>query len=283
MFDKVKYIYFFNYLYHLKKKPANELVLTRAKSKSQKLLENCSCKYYCPVENCKFYFGSDKYLPTFHSLKNHFIRIHGVKTFSCSKCQRSFSIKSEMERHEESCGVVFKCSCGCPYASRLSLLKHARKKKHTLIDEPKIDVSNKVKKKDDIEPMIEAKRQKVKILPKMVDSQSHVFLIPLAVNSANTSTSLESCQVDLECQNDQRSLGCQTIFQDVTNETQEIACQTIYNNLIEVSDLKRIMKNQLFLFSLIQNFFSPFQALWTTPPYIHANFNFFYDIIKSRN
>ena len=50
---------------------------------------------------CKFYYDSEKYLPTFHSLKNHFIRIHGEKNYACKKCSRSFSIKSEMERHEE--------------------------------------------------------------------------------------------------------------------------------------------------------------------------------------
>lgn len=144
-----------NLNFHLEKvhrvklnKKTNELLITRARSKSQKILENCNCKYYCPIPMCKFYYDSEKYLPTFHSLKNHFIRIHGEKNYACKKCSRSFSIKSEMERHEENCGIVFKCSCGCPYASRLSLLKHARKKNHKLPNESQNKEPNQQKKID---------------------------------------------------------------------------------------------------------------------------------------
>lgn len=81
----------------------NELCTTRPKSKSQKLEENCSCKYFCPVASCKFNNKqkSERSLPTFHSLKNHFIRMHGVKKYKCERCLKSFSIKSEMERHEQ--------------------------------------------------------------------------------------------------------------------------------------------------------------------------------------
>lgn len=85
----------------LKNQYQNEFTITKAKSKSQKVQENCECKYYCPVTGCKFVIGSDRSLPTFHSLKNHFIRIHGERSYACSKCKRSFSIRSEMERHED--------------------------------------------------------------------------------------------------------------------------------------------------------------------------------------
>ena len=77
------------------------IVVTKAKSKQQKLSDNCTCKYYCPVENCKFSLDQiEKSLPTFHSLKNHFIRIHGNKEHCCLVCNKGFSIKSEKERHE---------------------------------------------------------------------------------------------------------------------------------------------------------------------------------------
>ncbi len=75
--------------------------MTRAKSKSQKLEDNCNCKYYCPVQKCKFYIGSQCYLPTYHSLKNHFIRMHGKKSYNCLKCNKIFAIKSEMRRHAD--------------------------------------------------------------------------------------------------------------------------------------------------------------------------------------
>lgn len=77
---------------------------TKTRTRAQKLIENCKCKYYCPAINCKYNINinnGERYLPTFHSLKVHYIRIHGKKTYECSKCSRKFSIKSEMCRHEE--------------------------------------------------------------------------------------------------------------------------------------------------------------------------------------
>jgi hypothetical protein len=77
---------------------------TTTRTRAQRLIENCECKYYCPANNCKYNYkigNGARYLPTFHSLKIHYIRIHGEKTYSCSKCSRKFSIKSEMCRHEE--------------------------------------------------------------------------------------------------------------------------------------------------------------------------------------
>ena len=77
---------------------------TKTRTRAQRLVENCKCKYYCPAINCKYnrkIGNGARYLPSFHSLKIHFIRIHGEKMFSCSKCSRKFSIKSEMCRHEE--------------------------------------------------------------------------------------------------------------------------------------------------------------------------------------
>lgn len=234
-------------------KQPNELIITKAKSKSQKIQENCSCKYYCPVVACKFHYGSDRYLPTFHSLKNHFIRIHGTKSYACSKCDRPFSIKSEMERHEDSCGNVFKCSCGCPYASRMSLLKHARKKNHQVIDDSKpeasiIDPAEPVPKKTKLEqpqkiaPKIAKHQNYMKILPStstkgisppFSNESSQLFLIPITLQS-NTKSINNNPEMDV--QNDQRSFGCQTKCESPNmNETQEIACQTIYNSLIEVT------------------------------------------------
>jgi hypothetical protein len=87
------------------KKGFDEYTKTKSMSKSDKMKQNCIGKYFCSVENCKFHIISSKKqsLPTFHSLKNHFIRIHGEKRYTCPKpqCDKRFAIKSEMKRHEK--------------------------------------------------------------------------------------------------------------------------------------------------------------------------------------
>lgn len=77
---------------------------TKTLTRAQRSVEQCNCKYYCPANNCKYnqkINNGARHLPTFHSLKVHFIRIHGEKPYACCKCSRKFSIKSEMSRHQE--------------------------------------------------------------------------------------------------------------------------------------------------------------------------------------
>lgn len=76
-------------------------------SKKTKEFKNCKCEYYCPVSKCKYGLLGKTSLPTFHSLKVHFIRIHGDKKHSCRRCSKSFSIKSELERHERTYVTYF--------------------------------------------------------------------------------------------------------------------------------------------------------------------------------
>jgi len=87
------------------KKNFDEYTKTKSLSKLDKEREQCKCQYFCSVDGCKFNVNSarKRSLPTFHSLKNHYVRIHGARRFYCRKpeCGRKFSIKSEMERHEK--------------------------------------------------------------------------------------------------------------------------------------------------------------------------------------
>jgi hypothetical protein len=80
-------------------------LITNPVTKTQRLLLNCKCKYYCPIENCKYNIaimnGNSRFMTSYHSLKVHFNRIHGEKTFECNLCKKKFSIKSEMKRHED--------------------------------------------------------------------------------------------------------------------------------------------------------------------------------------
>lgn len=158
--------------------------------------------------------------------------------------------------------MIFKCSCGCPYSSRLALLKHARLKNHQIPEESKnkepilkqSSSSNQLQKTkliDKHEPKLAPKIHRLEqqqpqplklILPANPcpntstasgnESTQFVF-IPISFSSASKPKMGSSCT---ETENQQRSFGCQTILnQPTNNETQEIACQTIYNSLIEVT------------------------------------------------
>lgn len=156
-----------------------------------------------------------------------------------------------------SCGVIFKCSCGCPYSSRLALLKHARLKNHQIPEESKnkettlqqshsLNQPQKTKLLEKHEPKLAPKicrpEQPLKlILPANQSSQANTGLnestqfvfVPISFNATNKPQMGSSYT---ETENQQRSFGCQTkLNQPTNNETQEIACQTIYNSLIEVT------------------------------------------------
>ena len=97
--------------YSMYMEESGEYTKTKSMSKLDKEKKKCECKYFCSINGCKFNKNSanNKSLPTFHSLKNHFIRVHGEKRFSCSKnwCEKQFAIKSEMKRHEKKYSIMF--------------------------------------------------------------------------------------------------------------------------------------------------------------------------------
>jgi hypothetical protein len=89
--------------------PANQhddpYLFTNPVTRAERLLLKCDCKYYCPIEDCKYHVsvptGYPCFMTSYHSLKLHFNRIHGEKAFECSLCKKKYSVKSEMKRHEE--------------------------------------------------------------------------------------------------------------------------------------------------------------------------------------
>ncbi|CAF1063295.1 unnamed protein product [Brachionus calyciflorus] len=192
-----------------------EILCTRAMSKSQKIKENCDCKYHCPKEGCKY--NGERFLPTFHSLKNHFIRMHAAKSFKCVKCYKEFSIKSEMERHETNCGKLLKCTqCGVGYSTLAALHKHVKNKNHVQESINKNFVKNDINSKIPI--------TKTKNFNKILPVQP-VFILPS--NLVNTPVILLPCNNDLN-QNTNRSSACQT-YNETMMSTQDVGSQTNYN------------------------------------------------------
>ena len=103
---------FTHYVFRFLQIEKDDRLITKGKSRLQKLAEQCSCKYYCPIDGCKYSLATNKkstknssssthkYFETFHSIKVHFIRVHGNKSFKCAKCDKFFAVKSDFDRHE---------------------------------------------------------------------------------------------------------------------------------------------------------------------------------------
>ena len=58
--------------------------------------------------------------------------MHAEKKHKCSKCNNGYSTEWDLRRHTEDCGKTYRCTCGCPYASRAALLSHIYRTGHEL-------------------------------------------------------------------------------------------------------------------------------------------------------
>ncbi|XP_069758219.1 ATM interactor [Narcine bancroftii] len=101
----------------------NPTVRKDLKSSVQKL-------YCCPIEGCPR--GPNRPFSQFALVKQHFMKIHAEKKHKCDKCSHSYGTEWDLKRHAEDCGRIFKCTCGCPYASRPALLSHAYRTGHEI-------------------------------------------------------------------------------------------------------------------------------------------------------
>nr|XP_018897617.1 PREDICTED: ATM interactor-like [Bemisia tabaci] len=109
------------------------------RSSLEKKSDNVIYQYYCPVKFCQYHdnIKSNKkkiFFDQLKYLKQHFLKVHSEKRFTCSRCDKSFSIEAALKRHLGECGIEFKCSCGQSYSSRHNLLLHATRKNHSVDD-----------------------------------------------------------------------------------------------------------------------------------------------------
>uniref|UniRef100_A0A2K6SAZ0 C2H2-type domain-containing protein n=1 Tax=Saimiri boliviensis boliviensis TaxID=39432 RepID=A0A2K6SAZ0_SAIBB len=73
--------------------------------------------YCCPTEGCPR--GPNRPFSQLSLVKQHFMKMHAKKKHKCSKCSNSCGTEWDLKRHAEDCGKIFRCTCGCPYASRM--------------------------------------------------------------------------------------------------------------------------------------------------------------------
>lgn len=65
-------------------------------------------------------------------LSKHFMKMHAEKKHKCLKCNNGYSTEWDLKRHIEDCGKTYRCTCGCPYASRAALLSHVYRMGHEI-------------------------------------------------------------------------------------------------------------------------------------------------------
>ncbi|XP_077302840.1 ASCIZ zinc finger protein [Arctopsyche grandis] len=90
-----------------------------------------SARYFCPRDDCVYNisFSNGKSFNEKRLLKQHFMKVHALKNYSCDKCGLKTSLASTYKRHIQNCGVKFSCgACGWEYNSNESLLVHLMRK-----------------------------------------------------------------------------------------------------------------------------------------------------------
>lgn len=69
------------------------------------------------------------------------MKMHAEKKHKCLKCNNGYSTEWDLKRHIEDCGKTYRCTCGCPYASRAALLSHVYRMGHEIPTEHRHVVS----------------------------------------------------------------------------------------------------------------------------------------------
>ncbi|KAK0163539.1 hypothetical protein PV327_007210 [Microctonus hyperodae] len=89
-------------------------------------------KYHCPESSCVYSPQSERYFTTMKYLKQHYLKVHAAKMYSCTQCNKSFSTEAAKVAHIRVCGLEFTCSCLKTFTTYEALLTHAKRHSHTV-------------------------------------------------------------------------------------------------------------------------------------------------------
>lgn len=95
---------------------------------------NVTVRYFCPEPKCIYHVNASRHFTQMKYLKQHYIKVHSEKKFSCESCNKAFATQELLKYHLQICGIKFVCSCGNFYSSYEALLTHSKRKQHTFDD-----------------------------------------------------------------------------------------------------------------------------------------------------
>lgn len=91
---------------------------------------NVTVRYFCPEEKCIYNVNASRHFTQMKYLKQHYLKVHSEKKFSCQSCNKAFATQELLKYHQQVCGIKFICSCGNSYSSYEALLTHSKRKQH---------------------------------------------------------------------------------------------------------------------------------------------------------
>jgi hypothetical protein len=169
------------------------LHLAKTHKKTSLLQANSTNKiYHCPVISCNY--NNSAHFKQLRFLKQHYLKVHSEKNFTCSLCKQGFSTESYRNRHTEYCNIIFKC-CDCDmfYTCYETLKTHCRRKRHNILEKAayKMYTANTVLKSPKSDESLSSNKMRL-LLPKPSESMGMIVI---------TDTSEQSCQTENQNQN----------------------------------------------------------------------------------
>ncbi|KAF2904701.1 hypothetical protein ILUMI_01483 [Ignelater luminosus] len=156
-------------------------------------------EYYCPDLNCVY--NEEKFFKNLKLLKQHYLKVHGDKSFICEGCSKGFSTMSSKNRHAEYCGVNFKCcDCEVSYPCYESLLTHGRRKQHKVLEKAAYNPAKQLTQsgidKCSSGPDVKVVKKEAFVLPKASTSLQVVNFVPLVIKTIGGPTFDKGSQTD---------------------------------------------------------------------------------------
>lgn len=188
--------------------------------------------YFCPEAKCPW--SNTKHFRNMKNLRQHFLKMHMAKMFSCLSCPKSFPSEPLLTKHSVYCDITFSClDCKASYACYDTLKTHCRRKNHRILN--KVDYK--------MRPTLDKTKTGNLLLPKKSFSEEIT-----AECSKNVNKQTRVVKPVLETKTTQMN---QIVVEQVTQQTQtgsknhvfSVKTQTVENHKVKQEIIEENYKN----------------------------------------